>query len=245
MPSPPEDGDVYSHGIDLSNWHVCHNISLKGTLCSVGVVNETGPGIIEARRSLPSFPSDDIRLSTIFNGVLSPMVARNFVPAAIFESGQELVNGYGELIDHTDARKLRLIEKSDLEVAFEKGRLKYNPLASSRLSSIFLAERSEQGRASIWKMLSTKVYIVEVRVLYERSLTKADGGWFTAYQNGNRDDFIKSYWLGERCPDPGDSAWEYVFEGVIEIVNPDELEHIHKYGAKLTNTRRKSSEASI
>lgn len=223
----------FLHAVDLSDDLACYNISLHGKLASTGFINENDPGGAQMRTPLRSVSDADLRYGVLQDGALSPRVARFFVPAAIWDAGQELVNGYGEPMERS---KVRATSERDSEVAFEIGRRKHNPSASSRLTCIFLTESSDDGRAAIAKMFRNR-YILELRVLYEQSLTRVDGGWYGAYQNNQREDFVRSYWNGEPYRDPAESAWEYLFEGVLELAQPDQLEYVRTRGKKLTGTR--------
>ena len=103
--------NTYALGIDLNNWHACHNLVLGGTLPSPEFLGLFSPGLV--RQSVRSVSLDELITGKVEIGVISPRFAsRVLAPIAI--------NG---ALDKTGT----------IEIAFEETRRKIAPEAASRL----------------------------------------------------------------------------------------------------------------
>lgn len=120
------------------------------------------------------------------------------------------------------------------EMDFENLRRKIAPDKASRLACIWVAEDSSYGRNLLGTMLQHSFFIARVAVASFR-FTKADVSWFESYCLEEQDpDFIKKYWSGEESACP---RWEFLLEGMIQMIEPKEVEHLQKYGGhKITDS---------
>lgn len=228
------DGSIaeqFLHGVDLDNATLVHNLSIDDRLWTANCMGIADPGIAKTYRPIGEISIEELRFFGPYGNVLSPRSAKYLIPAAILDSGQTIVNGYGEP-QEVSAR--RIIDTRDIELAFEKGRRHYAPQAPSRLSCIWLAESSSTGHSVIRSMLPD-AYVANVRVQFCMAFTVADAGWFDEYFNFAKLEYIENYWTGKAHPTY--SCPEILVDGVVQFVEPAQLEHIRKYGAKFTGHR--------
>ena len=86
-------------------------------------------------------------------------------------------------------------------------------------------------------MLGQNVYILRVRPILTLRLTKVDAAWFDGFFDLNDIEDARRYWQGVGKPD-GDS-WEYLFDGVLEVEDPVQIEYVRKHGASLASAARR------
>lgn len=52
-----------------------------------------------------------------------------------------------------------------------------------------------------------------------------------AFFDSNDIEDVRRYWQGQEKP--GGQNWEYLFDGVLEVEDPTQLEYVRKHGANL------------
>ena len=222
----------FIHGIDPKDFFPCHNLALCGKLSSPNAAALLDPGLRYAHSPIQSSAITDLRHGHPQTGVLSPRAAGEVVRGGILRASQKIMNGLGEVELMADATRDFAIRCSDAEIVFEEARRTVAPHATSRLSCLYLAERTDDGHQMLRAMLGANCYILDVRILLELSRTRADSAWFDAYVNQPDDELARNYWLGEQFHHAGGN-WEYLLEGVIEVEAAAQLSHIRRYGAKV------------
>ena len=125
----------------------------------------------------------------------------------------------------------KLINTANFEIDFERLRRKFNPDAPSRLSCLYLVSNDIDGRMVLQNMfvyIFSRPKVVEVDILNNLGLIKADHNWIDKYLQTSNEDFAKKYWEGEPF-DEGNSSWEYLLEGSIMLTNNDEITEIEQH----------------
>jgi hypothetical protein len=215
----------FLHGVDLSNRVLVHNISISGRLLTTDVMGVGDPGLAATHRIIDEISVGELASTGLAGNVLAPRAVKYFVPAAILESGQRLMNGYGELVEFSEGRVRRILETRDIELVFEEGRRRFAPSAPSRLACIWLAEDSYEGRGAIRSMVHG-AFIADVKVPFCARVAVADASWFNDYLNGAGPNVVEKYWTGEAHREP---CPEILVEGVVEFTNAEQLEHIKSF----------------
>ena len=227
------DGSVaetFLHGVDLKNGVLVHNIGVAGRLLTVDFLGVVDPNLARTHRTIGSIPIPELASTGPYENAVSPRSAGYLIPAAILDSGQKIVNGFGEPRQLTPGQEQRLIETRNIELKFEEGRRLIAPTAPSRLSCIWLAENSDAGRAVILSMLPN-AYITAVRVEHCAAAAIADANWFDDYLNFPKPDFIENYWKGKIHPKI--SMPEILVDGQVTFTDPQQLAYIKENGKKL------------
>lgn len=227
------DGSIagqYLHGVDLNNDVLVHNLGIAGRLWTADYIGAVDPGIAVTHRAIGDIPIEDLPSFGLHGNVISPRCARYFIPAAILDMGQTIVNGHGIPWELSDGQRARITALRDMELAFERGRRQFAPDVPSRLSCIWLAESNDTGR-SVIRSIFPKAYIAHVRVLRCTAIAMADMTWFDDYYNIAKPEFIKNYWMGKAHPTT--PRPEVLVNGVIDFTDPEQLMHIRKHGARL------------
>ncbi len=80
-------------------------------------------------------------------------------------------------------------------------------------------------------MLGPNVYVLRVRPTLTLRLTRVDAAWFDGFFDSNDIEDVRRYWQGQEKPDG--QNWEYLFDGVLEVEDPTQLEYVRKHGANL------------
>lgn len=146
------DGSIagqYLHGVDLNNDVLVHNLGIAGRLWTADYIGAVDPGIAVTHRAIGDIPIEDLPSFGLHGNVISPRCARYFIPAAILDMGQTIVNGHGIPWELSDGQRARITALRDMELAFERGRRQFAPDVPSRLSCIWLAESNDTGRSVI------------------------------------------------------------------------------------------------
>ncbi|OHV00457.1 hypothetical protein BLA34_12660 [Ralstonia solanacearum] len=223
----------FIHGLSLRNDGACHNLSLTGTLWTPNFLGLTDTGLNRTFRHIDDIPVEELRWAGPTGNAVAPRVANYVIPGAILDRGLILVDGHEQPVEISDGKRSRILDLREAELAMEAGRRKYAPKAASRFSSIWLAERTREGEASIRTMLGggAHIFIVPVKIAHCLALTRVDAGWFDDYLNSPKEHFIENYWTG--VPHKAGQLWEYLLDGSIELEDANDLEHIRVHGAKL------------
>ncbi|WP_018994878.1 hypothetical protein [Thioalkalivibrio sp. ALJ2] len=221
----------FIHAIDLDNWYPCHNLALSGRLVSPNALAFVDKGIGEVHEFI-----DDVPLEVLAKGVhppsiVTPRAAGEIVRAGILRQGMKIANGLNEVELMSEGTKQDALRSSDVELTFERIRREIAPRAVSRFSCLYLAERSEQGEAMLRAMLGPNVYVLRVRPTLTLRLTRVDAAWFDGFFDSNDIEDVRRYWQGQEKP--GGQNWEYLFDGVLEVEDPTQLEYVRKHGANL------------
>ncbi|CAG0986242.1 hypothetical protein ANRL4_02189 [Anaerolineae bacterium] len=139
-----------------------------------------------------------------------------------------MVNGYGEEVLVSDETRQFLLKSSEVELEFERVRRLVSPNSVSRLSCIWLAERTPEGEQHIKDMLGHDVYILNVRITTALNLSRVDTAWFDQYWHEDKSEYIERYWSGQ--PQSGTPKWEYLLDGEIQVEDQQQLEFVKRNG---------------
>lgn len=216
----------FIHALDLRNSLACHNISLDGSLWTPNFAGLVDEGLRATHRPIDEIPIEELRDTGLNGNFLAPRVATYFIPGAIWGAGQKLFNGYGQEIQISEGKKANMIDVRDAELTFEAGRRRYSPNSTSRLSCIWLAERSVAGEAVVRRMFgnNSQIVIVEMIITHQLSLSRVDARWFEEYCDSPSESKVENYW--KEIPHPDGPQWEWMLDGRVELSNADDLELI-------------------
>lgn len=226
----------FIHAIDLRNWFPCHNLALSGRLTSPNALAVLDRGVGEIHQFIDNTPIEDLAAGLHPPSAVTPRAVGEMVRAGILREGIAIANGFNEVELMSDETKQYALRSSDVELAFEKVRREVMPSAVSRLSCLYLAERSAEGEAMLRAMLGRNVYILRVRPTLTLRITKVDAAWFDGFFESNDIEDVRRYWQG--IEKPGFGNWEYLFDGVLEVEDPAQIEHVRKHGALASAARR-------
>lgn len=208
----------FIHAIDLGNWYPCHNIALSERLMSPNALALVDKGIADVHQFIDDVPLEELAMGFHPQTVVTPRAAGEIVRAGILRQGMKIANGFNEVELMSEETKQDALRCSDVELTFERIRRKVAPSAVSRFSCLYLAERSVQGEAMLRAMLGRNSYILLV-------------------DSGDIED-IQRYWQG--LEKPGGKKWEYLFDGVLEVEDPMQIEYIRRHGANLASAARRA-----
>lgn len=221
----------FIHGVDLENWHLCWNLSLNGQLISPNYLAVIDSGIAAVQKPIEVFSIDELKLGDCQVGVITPRSALVLVKAAVLRSGQKMANGYGEVINISGDERSRILKMSDVELRFEEVRRNQYPDKVSRLSCLWVAERTNDGLAHLKQMFGPKIYIADVRIAAALKLTRADTYWFDEYWTHGQEEAIQRYWQGDASL--GNPTWEYLLDGALALEDQSQLDYIKANGQKV------------
>lgn len=204
----------FFYGVDPRNAMLVHNLAFTGQVASSDFIGVTDSGLSASHREVSEMRLDELE-NCDFASIISPRMVEFLTKPALYQSGQTVVNGFGERVDISPGSKRRAIDGRAVELAFEKGRREHAPSAPSRLSCIYVVPATPEGRAAIQKMLGTNVRIVDVHIAAARSIAVTDAGWYDDYCNFANEKYIRNYWCGERHP--SESTIEVLVDGVLRI----------------------------
>lgn len=225
---------VFLHGLDLTNWYLCHNISLDGTIWSPNFVFPDN-NVQKFHTNLRDIPLNDLRNNRIPANFAIPRVKNYFFKGLKILTGIE--SNLIKLSELNDDEKYYL-KIAEMELTFEEERRKISPDSASRLSCLWVAENSEKGKEQIIKMLdpdkmlSSKLLIIQVKLEKILRLTKVDIKWFDEYFENKKKEFVENYWKGIPFSE-SEASWEYLVEGIIKINNGQDLDYIRSNGQKI------------
>lgn len=194
---------TYLHSISLGDWLVCHNLSISdGKLFSCDI---TG---IPHKRKGEHLEVGETNIQDLKSKRLPPSFLQ--------------------------PRFVRTIGRPDLwqmEIAFEEARRVWAPEAPSRLSSLYLADNSEDGRKMLKETFPERT-ILEVQTILSLRQTKVDMRGVDEYKESGNKGVLERYWKGLPVGS-GTPQWEYLIDGVIQVTDKERLEDIKIVGAKL------------
>jgi hypothetical protein len=221
-------GESYIHGLraDDGHWSSVWNFSLAGTRTSVGVLNAVEEHAvpeevdIEVLQGLPSgWPP------MFMSGLLSIVWQ-----GAIVRNGLKLGQGVPPHQTHwaTEEWALRMLRAADRELALEMWRREHGRLAPSRLSCIWLAENTVDGRNLVHDMIGEKSFLMQVDITLCVRIARCDAHWLDQVASDPTDtDAIAGYWSGR--PQTDNPLWEYLLEGQITSNDADELQSLREF----------------
>lgn len=195
-------------------------------------------GIADVHQFIDDVPLEELAMGFHPQTVVTPRAAGEIVRAGILRQGMKIANGFNEVELMSEETKQDALRCSDVELTFERIRRKVAPSAVSRFSCLYLAERSVQGEAMLRAMLGRNSYILLVRPTLTLSLTQADAAWFDGFFDSGDIEDIQRYWQG--LEKPGGKKWEYLFDGVLEVEDPMQIEYIRRHGANLASAARRA-----
>ncbi len=221
----------FIHAFDLSDDINCWNFVVSnGYIISVDMYAADGSLKFPSARD---WPLELLRSNIPPPGTYSPRSLRVLLfGGTISASPFARVYYEGEMESPEEHERLKGLYK--IEVEFEIIRREINPKAASRLSCIWIAEDSQQTRDYLKTILGNNRYIMDVEIIHNRRLTKADATWFDKYCYDNRSEFIENYWNGIPSEEP---MWEYLLEGILQVGTKNQYNYIKDFGAhrKLTS----------
>lgn len=220
----------FIHAIDLANPFPCHNLSINGRLFSPNALASVDPGVMAVHQPLSEVSIVDLSNGQLPSSAVSPRAIGEIIRPGILRNNMQIANGFNEVELISAETKQDAIQCSDVELEFERVRRIVAPTATSRLSCIYLAERSQSSIDMLKVMLGRHVYILDVKIVFQLSLTKVDSAWFDSYFETQNPIDVSNYWLG--IEKPGGGKWEYLLDGAIEVEDPLQLIHIRQHGAK-------------
>jgi hypothetical protein len=161
--------------------------------------------------------------------VTSAFSADRVYSAAVIRRGGYIGRGLEKTTWMTPAEEAQLVEKGDIELAFEECRRKIAPNAASRLMSLFVAEDTPDGARHLRELFgsSPDVWLLRVEIPAAYRFTRADTRWFDQYTRDRRPEDAERYWSEERFPADGD-RWEYLVEGVLSMVDEKQLTRLRR-----------------
>jgi len=219
----------FIHAIDLKDFYPCRNLTVSGCLWSPNYLAVIDPGIGQAHRTISEFSIEQLRMGGLQPCGLTPRTASSIIKASHITRGERLCDGHGQEIILSQHEKQWILKASEVELRFEEIRRAQFPDRVSRLSCLWLAERTEAGKAHVVAMFGEDVFILDVRLGRTLNLCRADTTWFELYWREVRDDCIEKYWSGMPYGDL--SSWEYLLDGEIIADNAQQIEFIRNHGA--------------
>lgn len=172
-------------------------------------------GIGRSQKKIDSHPIDDLRNGKAQLGAVTPRLVAVGIEAALLRNDIKIIDGYGREILYSEEGRAEKIKRADIELEFEHYRRQHYPEKVSRLTCIYLAERTEAGVNLIHSMLGPEVEILDVKSSFCLDITKADVSWYDRYALNPKQEYIENYWSGTQFSER--EAWEYLFDGCIEI----------------------------
>jgi hypothetical protein len=220
------------HGISLGEWYPCWNLALSGRIASPDFLAFCEPELAASHQSIRDISIKCLRTESIFMGVSSPRTARYVWAAAIIRRGGHV--GIGSIdTKWLDQEEMgRIVAIGDMELEFERVRREIAQNAASRLSCLWVAEDTEEGKTHIRSMLGSDILILKVRIPVALRVSKVDTTWLDAYFEEPRQEFIENYWRSIPFNEQR-VTWEYLVDGAIEVNDPEGMECIRRYGAHL------------
>ena len=216
---------TFLHAIDLNNRTACEYIVNGGS------INSLFASTIDTnhRSDYYFIKLDDYRNHSddIFKGAINPRCKILYL-ASFIRKGKNIRVGGKPLSSWQKKHYLRL---SEIELSFEAVRRDIAPEAPSRLTCLYLADNSEDGRNNIDTMLSffTRPLTFEVNILQPYiGFHYADNRWLEAYIENPQPEFIQNYWLKKGYDDK--PVWEFLLEGSVTIKKEDDLAFIKNTG---------------
>lgn len=221
----------YIHAIDLCNFYPCHNIGIDGILRTPNLMALADPeGIGRIQKKVEEYTIEELRHGSAELGAITPRFVSVGIEAALLRNNTKITDGYGREILYSKESRSEKIKRADIELEFEHYRRQNCPEKVSRLTCIYLAERTAAGTKLIHYLLGDEVQILNVEITFCLAITKADVSWYDEYALNPRKEYIESYWSGQQFSE--NESWEYLLDGCIEVEN-DSLLAVLDHGARV------------
>ena len=217
----------YIHAIDLNDFYPCHNLRFTGRLQTPNFLAKIDHNLALTHKTIEQFSIDELRVNGTQECVVTPRTMNALFKAAILRRNQKMVNGYDEEILISAETRNSILKISEIELDFEEVRRLYPHQSVSRLSCLWLAERTQFGEKHIKKMLGD-VFILNVVITRKCAMSRVDTEWFDMYWNEQKTKYIESYWSG--VPFSEKPKWEYLLDGEIQIEDNEQLEYVKQHG---------------
>lgn len=189
------------------------------------------PGLRAAHKSVRDVSVDFLRVNGLPQGTMTPRASWYIWAAALIRRGGHVGIGM-ENTQWLPREKLdRILALGDIELELEETRRKVAPEEASRLCALWVAEDSEAGESHVRAMLGPDVLVLRVSIVAAIRFTRVDTTWFDLYCQSRKAEYANKYWSGTAC-DRG-PKWEFLVEGCIEAIDPEQLEYIRTHGAHL------------
>lgn len=126
-----------------------------------------------------------------------------------------------------DNKEQKILDLSEVEVAFELARRVYAPDAPSRITCLYMVENDFDGRMVLQRMFnrspsaSYQPMLLNLGIVHEVKYAKVDSSWYLKYMKDRQEKFLEQYWLGETTDNPD---FEILFEGVVGLRDQDQKE---------------------
>lgn len=172
---------------------------------------------------------DDLRdFKCSNNGVMSQRMWGILFKASAYRNNLTLRDGYGSIINPSEELKLKTIQLADAELEFERIRRESYPREVSRLSCLWLSDRSPSVDQRIYEMLGADAYLLDVEVVGYLNHSEADSRWFDRYLSSPNENFIHSYW--SLLSESSNPSIEILLDGAIRCINDDQVAYIQDHG---------------
>jgi hypothetical protein len=221
---------VYIHGISLSDFLPCWNLSLAGQIMSSEFAAICDSNLAVRQTSIRNSKLSNLKTPQFAFGVVTPRAAQFVCTAAIIRAGGHVGIGVESTRWLPRDEMDRILRIGDMEIAFEEMRRAITPNAASRLCCLWVAEDTDIGQAHVRSMLGVDVFLLRVLIIAAIRVTKTDSRWFDAYAAEPRDEYIANYWNGVPY-EVHVPTWEYLVEGVITVIDDAALAHVREHGA--------------
>lgn len=213
--------------VDLTDQLVCHNLIKTNGIWS--------PYIIHYITYKTEYPLYSINLDNLLTeldadqiGFISPRFQYITLSSWVrngLKIGIGLTNP--KMYSKSDIERIHRI--AELEIEFEKIRRIVNKNLPSRLSCIYLAENSFEGRTMLKNMFlnkKTKFLITEIEITEYIAFHKADSKWIVNYEITKDVTAVINYWLGKDFDNLPE--YEYLVEGILNLKNESDRKHIEE-----------------
>jgi hypothetical protein len=140
---------TYIHGIDLSDFYPCHNLSFTTQFVSSYFSALIDPGLAEVHQSAQEVSMEYLRTEGLPPGVMTPRALWCITAAAWIRKGINIGIGVPtpQFLSKLDSQEI--VRKGNIEIEFERVRREIAPDASSRLACIWVAEDTDTGREHV------------------------------------------------------------------------------------------------
>lgn len=220
----------FVHGVNISDWYPCWNLTLAGRLWSPDFTALTDPGLAAVHQPLRDVPIHVLRTTGVPQGVPTPRATWYVWAAAWVRRGGHVGLGTENTQWFPQEDLDKILRLGNIELAFEEARRKLLPDGASRLASLYLADDSDLGCTHVRAMLGGNILILRVTVPLALRISRVDTKWFDLYCHEPNPEYIEKYW-SLAALDPAAPMWEYLVDGMIEVDDPEGLAHIREFGA--------------
>lgn len=225
------DEPILIHCMDLDNLPTCSWIVKGKQLWSY---QATFGNVPFAFRNITEIPISELRDKFHdLNIGLGSMRSMLLFQGSIIRSGLDLGFGLENPIFLDRSHYPQILERSENELRFEEIRRLVAPNAPSRLTCIFAAEDTFEQRLHLGQMLGyiKRPYILKFRPKVVLNAFVADSSFYDLYAETKDIKHIVSYWKGIKNPSADKNSHEILYEGVLEAIDDEEIEHVRNFGA--------------